>query len=323
MSLPCSYDYIKQKPGRKNSSVQTTVKRQGTKSLTVPRSYAIALKASQEATDSSTSPSTSPTKSGVSGAAYWNTSIRNGAHEVGGPSNPRSAPSHTTHFSPYPKIDTSLRSTGATYDSSMSYDQSPIAPSISGDKLASLLGDLQDTNGFGQHAGTSTPGRPWSSFAFSPRTRIQPTFDDSLKVPNNEDLSGLDWLDSMLEGTVAGSLGTSNNVAPELAFGSLDLTQFMSDQAHLLAQESPENMAMSVSSRGEKLSRGMHSKREPQLEDVTSWANISHFISLFLQYLYPLEPLVHRPTFAENLATRRDLRDTDFRALLLSIGKWS
>lgn len=62
-------------------------------------------------------------------------------------------------------------------------------------------------------------------------------------------------------------------------------------------------------------------RREPQLEDVTSWANISHYISLFLQYLYPLLPLVHRPTFAEHLATRRDLRDTDFRALLLSIGK--
>jgi hypothetical protein len=63
-------------------------------------------------------------------------------------------------------------------------------------------------------------------------------------------------------------------------------------------------------------------KREPQLEDVTTWANISHFISLFLQYLYPLLPLVHRPTFAEHLATRLDLRDTDFRALLLSIGEW-
>jgi hypothetical protein len=63
-------------------------------------------------------------------------------------------------------------------------------------------------------------------------------------------------------------------------------------------------------------------KREPQLEDVTSWANISHFISLFLQYLYPLLPLVHRPTFAEHLATRRDKKDMDFRALLLSIGQY-
>ncbi len=63
-------------------------------------------------------------------------------------------------------------------------------------------------------------------------------------------------------------------------------------------------------------------RREPHLEDVASWTNISHFLSLFLQYLYPILPLVHRPTFASNLATRLDLRDTDFRALLLSIGEF-
>ncbi|RXK37841.1 hypothetical protein M231_04839 [Tremella mesenterica] len=95
--------------------------------------------------------------------------------------------------------------------------------------------------------------------------------------------------------------------------------EYPSEQAHLLSLESPE-LVLAAASSSSNLNHLVHpTKREPQLEDVTSWADISHFISLFLQYLYPLLPLVHRPTFSENLATRRDLRDIDFRALLLSI----
>jgi hypothetical protein len=63
------------------------------------------------------------------------------------------------------------------------------------------------------------------------------------------------------------------------------------------------------------------SKKVPQVEDVVSWSDLCYFISLFLKYLYPLMPIVHRPTFAENLATRLDTRDPSFRALLLSIGE--
>lgn len=97
-------------------------------------------------------------------------------------------------------------------------------------------------------------------------------------------------------------------------------TQFPSEQAQLLSLESPENL-LGTSTSGVSLAalQAAAARKEPRLEDVTSWANISHYISLYLQYLYPILPLVHRPTFAENLATRLDLRDTDFRALLLSI----
>ena len=167
----------------------------------------------------------------------------------------------------------------------------------------------------------SSSTRPLSSFAFSPRTRgTGPT-----------DLGTLDWLDNMLEGTAVGSVG-SYQYNPNPHFSSSTNgdytfpTQFVSDQAHLLALESPENLAASSSNSSitpGHISNLIHQvRKEPQLEDVTSWANISHFISLFLQYLYPLLPLVHRPTFAQHLATRRDLRDTDFRALLLSIGEF-
>lgn len=61
--------------------------------------------------------------------------------------------------------------------------------------------------------------------------------------------------------------------------------------------------------------------RRQQIEDVASWSDISNFVSLYMRYQYPLLPLVHRQTFAESLATRLDLRDVNFRALLLSIGE--
>lgn len=195
------------------------------------------------------------------------------------------------------------------------------------------------------------PPRPMSSFAFSPKTNSfsSGSGSDAANAFGTGSGTGLEWLDSMLEGTAMGSLGSTG------------MEGFNWDQANLLAYESPEHALMNIGTGstatpqfgsgsssstfgppsfssgpttvpGGNIGMGipgamahaasLHSaiKAEPQLEDVTSWANISHFISLFLQYLYPLLPLVHRPTFAEHLATRRDLRDTDFRALLLSIG---
>jgi hypothetical protein len=122
---------------------------------------------------------------------------------------------------------------------------------------------------------------------------------------------------------------------PNSSFWPQELS-FASDQAQLLSLESPDHPFLPPTSTtlpnnpntnllnpnpNQPFHLQSHTRPEPQLEDVASWTSISHFVSLFLQYLYPLLPLVHRPTFAENLATRRDLRDTDFRALLLSIGE--
>jgi hypothetical protein len=157
--------------------------------------------------------------------------------------------------------------------------------------------------------GATTPGRHMSSFAFSPSTfKMQGEFS---------------WLDSILEGNGNNQNGGGDFLGDS---SSLFTTQYPSEQAHLLSLESPEHLLASAGLGSAAGLAGIHNihgtmRREPQLEDVTSWANISHYISLFLQYLYPLLPLVHRPTFAEHLATRRDLRDTDFRALLLSIGE--
>ena len=152
-------------------------------------------------------------------------------------------------------------------------------------------------NGNGNGNGRAVPS---SSFTLSPLGR--------------GDFS-LDWLDAMLDS------GWAANESSD--FGGVGFSaQFASEQAQLLSLESPEHgFASSSTGPGTIAGLNVHARKgEPQLEDVTSWANISHFISLFLQYLYPLLPLVHRPTFAEALATRKDIRDSDFRALLLSIG---
>lgn len=186
--------------------------------------------------------------------------------------------------------------------------------------------------------------RPLSSFAFSPRSRHNYSGNHTGLSNTPGASNNLDWLDSMLEGTAVGSIGDNggfnfNSDGNLTGFSDFSMGGFVSDQAHLLSLESPENLAGTSSNASNTTPKGSQMfsnnvsgpsvvgrrsnsvvRREPQLEDVTSWANISHFISLFLQYLYPLLPLVHRPTFAEHLATRRDIRDSDFRALLLSIG---
>lgn len=160
--------------------------------------------------------------------------------------------------------------------------------------------------------------QPYSSFAVSP---------GGFKDP------GLNWLDSIFD--PSGFSSSFDGIDPGTTSGNVygqgqGVGGFASDQAQLLSLESPEHLLANLQgsgSSGVPVSGSLNlllnpMKREPQLEDVTSWANISHFISLFLQYLYPLLPLVHRPTFAEHLATRRDKKDMDFRALLLSIGQY-
>ncbi|WWC95031.1 hypothetical protein V866_001883 [Kwoniella sp. B9012] len=121
----------------------------------------------------------------------------------------------------------------------------------------------------------------------------------------------ISWLDSILDDTAI-PLVSSANLGVVTHGGLESSTLYGSDQAQLLSLESP--IGTYKSAPGQTETANGH-----QSEEITSWANMSHFIALFLRYLYPLMPLVHRPTFAEQLATRRDLVDKDFRALLLSI----
>lgn len=67
------------------------------------------------------------------------------------------------------------------------------------------------------------------------------------------------------------------------------------------------------------------SLRSPELEieDVTDWSTVTFFTSLYLKYNHALSPIVHKPTFAHDLATRRDKTDRQFRSLLLGLGEYS
>lgn len=60
-----------------------------------------------------------------------------------------------------------------------------------------------------------------------------------------------------------------------------------------------------------------------QVEDVTDWSTLSFFMSLYIRHLHALVPLVHKPTFSQNLTMRLDQRDVGFRAFLFSLSKWT
>lgn len=247
---------------------------------------------------------------------------RNGVH--------RNGPSLHQPYSPYPSyqpFDSSMRASSSSSSSippppppgpPMHSTHQPPPPSRSvppslmfttaSGPSPTAMPDYPTPSGSGGLPTAPTPGRHHSSFAFSP---------SAFKAPGE-----FSWLDNIFDNNSTIFGGNTDFLGDS---SSLFTTQFPSEQAHLLSLESPEHL-LATGSGGSAGIGGSGSmlpplRREPQLEDVTSWANISHYISLFLQYLYPLLPLVHRPTFAEHLATRRDLRDTDFRALLLSIGR--
>lgn len=223
----------------------------------------------------------------------------------------RSTPSRVEHHMPYPyaPLDTSNgngHGNGNGNGNGNGYRQtiSPFSPL--NDSRGLLLHNGPPD--FSSQASSSTihpsPNRVYSSFTFSPGK-------------GTNDIGSLSWLDALVDGS-GSFLGSSD---PFVDASTGIPTQYASEQAQLLSLESPEHpYASGIPGTMANLVHPTRS-REPQLEDVTSWANVSHFISLFLQYSYPILPLVHRPTFSEHLATRRDLRDSDFRALLLSIGE--
>lgn len=55
------------------------------------------------------------------------------------------------------------------------------------------------------------------------------------------------------------------------------------------------------------------------LDQVISGPVIDNIINLFFDYVYPLTPCLHRPTFIANLTARRDKTDPVFFALVLTV----
>lgn len=55
------------------------------------------------------------------------------------------------------------------------------------------------------------------------------------------------------------------------------------------------------------------------LDMVVSPTVVDNIIGLFFDYVYPLTPCLHRPTFLSDLAARRDKTDPIFFALTLCV----
>jgi hypothetical protein len=64
-------------------------------------------------------------------------------------------------------------------------------------------------------------------------------------------------------------------------------------------------------------------KPTDQIESLMSWDDISFFLSLFINHQHILVPLVHKPSFAQDVLMRRDRTDITFRCLLISMGESS
>ncbi|KAL1413725.1 hypothetical protein Q8F55_001507 [Vanrija albida] len=56
-----------------------------------------------------------------------------------------------------------------------------------------------------------------------------------------------------------------------------------------------------------------------RLESFASWDDISFFLALHMKHQHVLVPLVHRPSFAQDVLHRRDEGDEAFRGLILSM----
>jgi hypothetical protein len=59
----------------------------------------------------------------------------------------------------------------------------------------------------------------------------------------------------------------------------------------------------------------------PQIETVLNWPVVIFFLALYTKHQHHLMPLVHVPTFAQDVLSRKDRHDEVFRAVLLSLGE--
>jgi hypothetical protein len=59
--------------------------------------------------------------------------------------------------------------------------------------------------------------------------------------------------------------------------------------------------------------------RPHRLEEVASRETLMLIVTLFFDFVYPLTPCIHKPTFMADLHSRRDERDQLFFALVMSI----
>jgi hypothetical protein len=83
----------------------------------------------------------------------------------------------------------------------------------------------------------------------------------------------------------------------------------------------PEQVLSAWNYQAPSLSPTSASKPPDSIEAIMPWDDVSFFVSLYIRYQHVLVPLVHKPTFAQEVLARRDREDSLFRCLLISIGE--
>jgi hypothetical protein len=120
---------------------------------------------------------------------------------------------------------------------------------------------------------------------------------------------------------VAGQMGSMAQVTPPYGLNNISDASIQSHiSPSMLSAAQPPVAAPSLPNHTEEPKRAVQGI--PSIEDVTSWANVSFFVSLHIKHQHALVPLVHKPSFADDMLHRRDETDVQFRGLLSSIGEW-
>lgn len=186
----------------------------------------------------------------------------------------------------------------------------------------------------GLELGGDGAGPAFGSIFGSARNALYPTYSyqpQPLFEPNEPGLAdlGLGVLEGVLagEGSSSKSAGTcfpSSSTAaapavPQLG-GNGNLTSNMNTHNNIITSDpaaSPNHSARSFDAPLE-FGPGAY-ERGNAIEDVLSWSDVCYFVSLFLKDQHCLVPLVHKPTFSQDVVNRRDKRDEAFRGLLCSM----
>lgn len=119
---------------------------------------------------------------------------------------------------------------------------------------------------------------------------------------------------------VPGQMGAMAQVTPPYGLNNISDASIQSHiSPSMLSAAQPPVAAPPMANHTEEPKRV--AQAIPSIEDVTSWANVSFFVSLHIKHQHALVPLVHKPSFADDMLHRRDETDEQFRGLLSSIGE--
>ncbi|WWD01551.1 hypothetical protein V866_008496 [Kwoniella sp. B9012] len=139
----------------------------------------------------------------------------------------------------------------------------------------------------------------WTSFSFRLPDDVEPNNNNNNTNENNDNSTNL----------------SSGNVLLNSPSTTTSTSQpFTRDDQSSITANSPSEAAILASL---KLTADPGSFMP--IDVVAPWSDISFFISLHMRRQHALVPIVHRPSFAQDLLHRRDQKDENFRGLLASI----